>query len=70
MICHSDDDGDCTWPHCPQLRDGEPKRSRRHCPLDHVNVCRACGESEECAEHDRLMAIWTTATEVAKLRVT
>jgi hypothetical protein len=28
------DDGDCTWEGCPQLRDGEPKRSGRHCPRD------------------------------------
>lgn len=33
--CASDDDGDCIHAECPQLRDGEPKRSGRHCPLDH-----------------------------------
>lgn len=27
-------DGDCVWSGCPQLRDGEPKASGRHCPLD------------------------------------
>lgn len=32
--CSADDDGDCTWSECPQLRDGEPARSGRHCPLD------------------------------------
>jgi hypothetical protein len=32
--CQSDDDGMCDWEHCPQLRDGEPGRSGRHCPLD------------------------------------
>lgn len=32
--CHSDNDGDCTWSGCPQLRDGEPERSGRHCPRD------------------------------------
>jgi hypothetical protein len=32
--CRSDSDGDCDWPGCPQLRDGEPTRSGRHCPLD------------------------------------
>lgn len=32
--CHADGDGDCTWKHCPQLRDGEPKKSGRHCPYD------------------------------------
>lgn len=32
--CHSAKDGECFWEHCPQLRDDEPKRSGRHCPLD------------------------------------
>lgn len=32
--CQSDDDGDCDWEGCPQLRDNEPTRSGRHCPLD------------------------------------
>lgn len=32
--CQADRDGDCHWKHCPQLRDGEPKRSGRHCPHD------------------------------------
>lgn len=33
--CHADMDGECSWPGCPQLRDGEPMKSGRHCPLDH-----------------------------------
>lgn len=32
--CHSNKDGDCRWPSCPQLRDGEPWYSGRHCPID------------------------------------
>jgi hypothetical protein len=32
--CHADRDGDCDWKECPQLREGEPERSARHCPLD------------------------------------
>lgn len=32
--CHSGQDGECNWPVCPQVRDGEPAKSRRHCPLD------------------------------------
>lgn len=33
--CQADADDDmCTWAGCPQLRDGEPKKSGRHCPLD------------------------------------
>lgn len=32
--CQSDDDGDCDWGHCPQLRDNEPHATGRHCPLD------------------------------------
>jgi hypothetical protein len=33
--CHGHEDGECFWEHCPQLRDGEPRKSGRHCPLDH-----------------------------------
>lgn len=32
--CRSGSDGDCDWAHCPQLRDGEPQATGRHCPLD------------------------------------
>lgn len=32
--CHAGNDGDCSWSACPQLRDGEPASSGRHCPLD------------------------------------
>ena len=32
--CHADRDGECVWSKCPQLRDGEPVKSGRHCPLD------------------------------------
>jgi len=32
--CQSDSDGDCSWAHCPQLRDNEPETTGRHCPLD------------------------------------
>lgn len=32
--CAADDDGDCNHHECPQIRDGEPKRTGRHCPLD------------------------------------
>lgn len=31
--CHADIDGDCEWSGCPQLRDGEPDKSHRSCPL-------------------------------------
>lgn len=31
--CHSDTDGDCYWKGCPQLKDDEPKKSGRSCPL-------------------------------------
>jgi len=33
--CHAGRDGECCWPYCPQLRDGEPEATGRHCPLDH-----------------------------------
>jgi hypothetical protein len=32
--CQADDDGMCEWLTCPQLRDGEPRRTGRHCPWD------------------------------------
>ena len=32
--CHAQRDGDCEWDDCPQLRDGEPMKSGRPCPLD------------------------------------
>lgn len=32
--CHAGRDGECSWMMCPQLRDGEPMATRRHCPLD------------------------------------
>jgi hypothetical protein len=32
--CQSDDDGHCNWAGCPQLNDGEPAKSGRHCPRD------------------------------------
>ena len=35
--CHAGQDGDCIWKECPQLRDGEPVKSGRHCPLDKLD---------------------------------
>jgi hypothetical protein len=32
--CAAGWDGDCTHEQCPQLADGEPVKSGRHCPLD------------------------------------
>lgn len=32
--CQADGDDYCTWSGCPQLRDGEPRATGRHCPLD------------------------------------
>ncbi len=32
--CHAAQDGECFWEGCPQIKDGEPKKSGRHCPLD------------------------------------
>lgn len=34
LYCRSARDGECIWEHCPQLRDGEPFSTGRHCPLD------------------------------------
>jgi hypothetical protein len=32
--CAAGSDGECSHSQCPQLRDGEPAKSGRHCPLD------------------------------------
>lgn len=33
--CHASiSDGECEWSECPQLRDGEPDKTGRHCPID------------------------------------
>lgn len=32
--CQAGKDGDCQHVLCPQLRDGEPHATGRHCPLD------------------------------------
>lgn len=32
--CAAGRDGDCINAQCPQLRDGEPHATGRHCPLD------------------------------------
>lgn len=32
--CAAGRDGECGHAQCPQLRDGEPAKSSRHCPLD------------------------------------
>ena len=31
--CAAGKDGECNWADCPQLRDGEPEKSGRFCPL-------------------------------------
>jgi hypothetical protein len=33
--CAAGRDGECNDARCPQLRDGEPQASGRHCPIDH-----------------------------------
>lgn len=32
--CQSGSDGNCNYSSCPQLRDGEPEKTGRDCPLD------------------------------------
>lgn len=32
--CRAGRDGDCSWKGCPQIKDGEPAKTGRHCPLD------------------------------------
>jgi hypothetical protein len=43
--CRAARDGECVWSECPQLRDGEPVKSGRHCPYD--TRCRYCGEYDD-----------------------
>lgn len=33
--CKSNGDGECDWKSCPQIKDGEPEASGRHCPRWH-----------------------------------
>lgn len=33
-LCQADADGECHWEGCPQIRDAEPVKTGRHCPLD------------------------------------
>lgn len=35
--CHAGRDGECHWKECPQIADGEPEASGRHCPLDRLD---------------------------------
>lgn len=35
-FCRSDNDGDCDWDKCPQIAQGEPQMTGRHCPLDRI----------------------------------
>ena len=51
--CQAASDGECNWQQCPQLRDGEPEKSGRHCPLDYDeegrSLCYRCGApDDEC----------------------
>lgn len=34
LRCAAASDGECWHSQCPQIQDGEPQRSGRHCPLD------------------------------------
>lgn len=34
LRCAAARDGECNHAQCPQLRDGEPENSGRHCPID------------------------------------
>lgn len=43
--CHAGMDGECFWSECPQLRDDEPVKSGRHCPLDGPSVRDEGGEA-------------------------
>lgn len=45
--CHADRDGDCRHADCPQLRDGEPRATGRHCPLDVSDSAHGIGTDKE-----------------------
>ncbi len=32
--CHAGKDGECHHKECPQIKDNEPMKSGRHCPID------------------------------------
>lgn len=34
LRCHANRDGGCKHATCPQIADGEPDKTGRHCPLD------------------------------------
>lgn len=43
QICKADADGECNHKGCPQVRDGEPEKSGRSCPLPwHRWISGAC----------------------------
>lgn len=45
--CRASLDGECGWSGCPQLRDGEPKATGRHCPLD-IGCARCRRADDDC----------------------
>jgi hypothetical protein len=51
--CHANRDGDCTDARCPQLRDGEPATSGRHCPLDVDDSDDSWLDDDDDCEHCR-----------------
>ena len=52
--CRSHEDGECFWDECPQIRDGEPKKSGRHCPHDKAAKDVARKEDDELEELGRV----------------
>ena len=56
--CHAGKDGDCIWTACPQLRDGEPKRSGRHCPFDTEKDDEYRMSDAEAADYRAMMSTW------------
>jgi len=34
LRCAAATDGECSHPQCPQIRDNEPHKTGRHCPID------------------------------------
>jgi DNA repair exonuclease SbcCD ATPase subunit len=52
--CHaSRGDGECNWKLCPQVREGEPKKTGRRCPLDEEAIFKGLQQQLSEAQQER-----------------
>lgn len=61
--CRSDSDGDCSWIGCPQIRDGEPAKSGRACPLLAEHAATVAHQPKYIRPEERAEAILKGADE-------